>query len=325
MRLGVTSLSVTRPGPGKKKKSSASSPPPIVYNLTAPTSVDEGATLVCNVSANLPSGDGTLYWDISHVTTNASDFTAVSGTVTVSSQSGSFNISAVADNVTEGAETFDINLRTGSASGPIVSQITGVTVNDTSIAPVTSYYNFYTHNWGTRMRSSYVYVQNQSTMLWTQMLSISSNTNTWISRSINLQQFQGQQIKIGHVHTRYSTSYTNWFANDAAIDNLLLVRGVNTTDLSATGVPVTDDANWVTNGSTCHSSIIVALNGATQNLANSVTSNMWCVGTGSTGSSNTGPSSAYTGSYYFYFEASSMTSSCNYDYAAIVTNNAYQL
>lgn len=319
MRLGVTSLSVTQSGPRKKKKTSA-----LVYDLTANTSVDEGATLVCNVSATLPSGDGTLYWDISHVTTDAADFTAVSGTVTVSSQSGSFNISAVADNTTEGAETFDINLRTGSASGPIVSQIAGVTINDTSIAPVTSYYNFYSHNWGTRMRASYVYVQNQSNSVWTQMLAISTNLNTWISRSINLQQFAGQQIKIGHVHTRYSTSYGDWFSNDAAIDNLQLVRGT-TTDLSATGVPVTDDANWVTTGTVCHSQIINALNGATANLANSSSSNQWCVGTGSTSSANTGPSSAYTGSYYFYFEASGMSSTCNYDYAAIVTQNAYQL
>ncbi len=324
MRLGVTSLSVTRPGPGKKKKSSASSPPPIVYNLTAPTSVDEGATLVCNVSANLPSGDGTLYWDISHVTTNASDFTAVSGTVTVSSQSGSFNISAVADNTTEGAETFDINLRTGSASGPIVSQITGVTVNDTSITPVTSYYNFFSHNYGSRIRTSKVYIQSQTTGLWTHMLSITSNSNQWISRSINLQQFAGHQIKIGHVHQRSAYHLTGYYQNDAAVDNMRLVSST-TTDLSATGVAATDDANWATNGNGCNSSEISALNSATYNLANTPTNQQWCVNTGPTGSSSTGPSSAQTGSHYFYFESSSMQSICNYDYAALLTKNAYQL
>lgn len=326
MRLGSTSLSATQPGPRKKKSLAFS---PLTYNLTANTSVDEGATLVCNVSANSPSGDGTLYWDISHNTTDAADFTAVSGTVTVSSQSGSFNISAVADNTTEGAETFDINLRTGSASGPVVSQITGVTVNDTSIAPVTAYYNFYTHNYGAQLGPTYVYVQRQSNNVWTHVLTISGvNQNQWISRSINLQAFLGDQIKIGHVQERGSRSgwfYYTYQSNDGAVDNMQLVIGSTTTDISATGVTATDDANWETNSTLCHNSIVVSLNNATYNLANTPSGNQWCVHTGSTTTSGTGPSAAQTGTHYFYFEASGMTTSCNYDYAAMRTKNTYQL
>jgi hypothetical protein len=319
MRLGSTSLSVTKPGPRKKKGLST---PSLVYDLTANSSVDEGATLVCNVSANLPSGDGTLYWDIAHNTTNASDFTAVSGTVTVSSQSGSFNISAVADNTTEGAETFGINLRTGSASGLIVSQVTGVTVNDTSITPVTQYYYWRSHDYGSNQNRTAMVVHDITTGTAHNMTEYLTNQNTWVSRSVNIAQFSGHDVKFAHCNRKAVAGQTG-YRNDSAVDEMYVVDGSNVT----TFYPNSSGSGWNSSGSSqANTAATAARTMGSGIIYTSSTQLRWCVGIGSTPSSGTGPSGAYTGSYYYYYEASGSHSSVHWNmWTAIKTASTYTL
>jgi len=78
----------------------------------------------------------------------ATDFTdgTLSGIVTIGSGRTSFTKTLVADLVTEGLQTFVVNLRTGSASGPIVSTSPSVSILDTSqssatptIPPISTY------------------------------------------------------------------------------------------------------------------------------------------------------------------------------------------
>lgn len=131
MRLGSTVLSVTRPGSKRR---------PIViptgtYVLSSNGSVNEGESMVVTVTTTNVTDGTVLYWSTSNITTSDSDFTATSGTTTITSNSGSFSVAAVADSTTEGAETFGITLRTGSQSGPIVASTTNKTINDTSQAP----------------------------------------------------------------------------------------------------------------------------------------------------------------------------------------------
>ena len=127
MRLGATSLNITnRSGGG------SSSPSP-TYSLSTNSSVNEGSNLVVNVTTQHVADGTDLYWSISHTTTSNADFSAVSGTATVNSNSASFTITTVADATTEtDPETFGIVVRTGSQSGPIVAQETSTNLNDTS-------------------------------------------------------------------------------------------------------------------------------------------------------------------------------------------------
>jgi hypothetical protein len=131
MRLGATSLNVTnRSGGG-----GSSSPTP-TYSLSTDSSVNEGSNLVVNVTTQHVANGTDLYWSISHTTTSNADFSAVSGTATVNSNSASFTITTVADSTTEtDPETFGIVVRTGSQSGPIVVQDTSTDLNDTSQTP----------------------------------------------------------------------------------------------------------------------------------------------------------------------------------------------
>ena len=132
MRLGTTTLSVTRPG--SKRRRRAVGPPP-TYTLTSNPSVDEGDSMTVTVTTTNVANNTVLYWSTSNITTSDPDFTATSGTTTITNNSGSFSVAAVADSTTEGAETFGITLRTGSQSGPIVASTTNKTINDTSLTP----------------------------------------------------------------------------------------------------------------------------------------------------------------------------------------------
>lgn len=112
---------------------------PAVTFTTAPTSIDEtGTAITYSVSTtNFPSG--TLYWDIAHGTTSAADFSAVSGSFTVTASAGSFTITPLADATTEGNETFTINVRTTSNAGTIRATTATITLNDTSLTPAAAF------------------------------------------------------------------------------------------------------------------------------------------------------------------------------------------
>lgn len=128
MRLGTTSLSVTKPGPRRRRYLGT-------YVLSSASSVNEGDTLTVTVNTiGVPSGT-VLYWQTTNITTSDSDFTATSGSVQIVNGAGGFTIAAVADSTTEGAETFGITLRRYSQAGPIVASTTNKTINDTSLSP----------------------------------------------------------------------------------------------------------------------------------------------------------------------------------------------
>jgi heme/copper-type cytochrome/quinol oxidase subunit 2 len=50
----------------------------------------------------------------------------------MTNNSGAFQLTPLADGVTEGAETFTVTLHTGSGVGPVVTSVGPITINDTS-------------------------------------------------------------------------------------------------------------------------------------------------------------------------------------------------
>ena len=114
--------------------SGSGAPPTPTYTLT-PTAndVNEGSELIFTVGGtNIPNG--TYYWTIQ---TNAGDFTTADGTVTVTSNSGTFGVTPTADTTTEGSETFTVALRSVSITGTILVTSSAVTINDTSLSAPT--------------------------------------------------------------------------------------------------------------------------------------------------------------------------------------------
>lgn len=114
--------------------------PDITYSLTSNTNIiGEGSTGVTfNVSTTNVSNGTLLYWTTNSISNIVSqDFAdnQLSGTITINSDSASFVRLATSDSLTEGLESFFIELRTGSTSGPVVATSDIIQVQDLSISP----------------------------------------------------------------------------------------------------------------------------------------------------------------------------------------------
>ena len=158
--------------------------------IPSTTSVNEGSSVIFNViSTNVENGT-TLYYDITGSAGIASaDFTnnSLSGSLVISGTFdtgfGSTTLTLANDVTTEGTETFNMNLRTGSISGPIVTTSPTITILDTSIAtviPSTS-----SVNEGSAVTFNVTSNQLSSTLYWT--------LNT-VSGTINASDFTGAAV-----------------------------------------------------------------------------------------------------------------------------------
>jgi len=104
------------------------------YGVNIPGDKSEGQTATFEIfTFNISSGT-TLYWTLAG-TTNANDFVGdiASGSVTITNNLASVNITFKNDELTEGTEYVYLQLRTGSVSGPIVAQSDQINVFDTSL------------------------------------------------------------------------------------------------------------------------------------------------------------------------------------------------
>lgn len=75
-----------------------------------------------------------LYWTIANGSTSDIDWVAMSGSFTINSNTGSFTLKGTTDATTEGDETFFLEIRTGSTTGPIKLTVNG-TLIDSSVTP----------------------------------------------------------------------------------------------------------------------------------------------------------------------------------------------
>ena len=110
-----------------------STTPAPTFSLGSVSNMNEGASQTISVSTT-NFGSGTVYFSID----GSGDFTSHSGSVSISNNSGSFTITSVADQTTEGNETKTLRLRTGSTSGTQVDSAT-FTLIDTSGTPAYSF------------------------------------------------------------------------------------------------------------------------------------------------------------------------------------------
>jgi len=113
--------------------------PTYSFNIV-PSSINEGSSKSFTVSTTNVGGGTTLYWTILNSTTSNIDFSATSGSFAIDNSGyGTFSVSPVADQLTEGAETFQVEVRTDSITGSVQATSPSITVNDTSITPVKTY------------------------------------------------------------------------------------------------------------------------------------------------------------------------------------------
>jgi len=106
------------------------------YTITpAANNVDEGSTL--GFTVNTDDNISVLYWNVVGYTPpvfSTPDMNGGSGSFAIHQNgTGFFNTGTILeDRTTEGAETFSIEFRTGSSTGPVVATSDLITINDTS-------------------------------------------------------------------------------------------------------------------------------------------------------------------------------------------------
>jgi hypothetical protein len=130
--------------------------PPVLLETSNNLNANSFNFYVHGAGANAGYVDGRpLFWRIKHITTTAMDFGATSGTFTSNNWGTSvynpgyswynnpygeelarFGIYIIAENVTEGTETFQVEIREASYSGPVVLTSPVISLADTS-APIT--------------------------------------------------------------------------------------------------------------------------------------------------------------------------------------------
>lgn len=111
------------------------------YAISSSTAtVDEGTAVTFTLTTTGIPENTLLYWVTSGTNITEQDFTdnTLSGTVLINSNTGTIVRTLFEDDSTEGSEIFDIEIRQGSISGPILLA-TGnggeTTINDTSLDP----------------------------------------------------------------------------------------------------------------------------------------------------------------------------------------------
>jgi hypothetical protein len=113
---------------------------PLASVTPSTTNVNEGSSVTFNVISDQLSS--TLYWDLNQVsgTINASDFVgaATTGSFTTNGSGvGSITLTLSNDLTTEGTDSFQLQVRTGSTNGSISTTSSTITINDTSLSPPT--------------------------------------------------------------------------------------------------------------------------------------------------------------------------------------------
>ena len=99
--------------------------------IPAADNVNEGETLTITVTSTNINDGATYFWSV----TNPPDFAVNTGLFTINDNSSSFTVTPLLDFTTEGPETFTVQLRSSSVTGPIIATSTPITINDTSITP----------------------------------------------------------------------------------------------------------------------------------------------------------------------------------------------
>lgn len=112
----------------------------ITSNITTAeeTSTDENdlnRVVFTITTTNVPD-TSTLYYKVVNISTDSNDFTGLtSGSVQVYGNTASFTINIKEDFITEGTESFRVDVLTGSTSGTVVARSNSISIQDTSLAP----------------------------------------------------------------------------------------------------------------------------------------------------------------------------------------------
>ena len=274
------------------------------------TALNEETNNTITVTTSGIFDNTTLYYSVATVTgttVTSADFATgdVTGSFTVTSNSGSFVLRPVGDDLSE-SNVVKIEIRRGSTSGEILGETGNLTIGDAAAPTGAPFFNWRYYAYGTNIGTTFIYWR-QSNGTTNLLRSIAGQqhtgfTQTWNTYSEDLSAYSGTT---GRIYIAYRTG--NYWRNDPQFDNMELVDTTAGTISHDPGTS-TGRSRWQKYSSyTVYQTPIPTTSFSSVTIGTS-TASKWNYDSGGTPSSNTGgtrdANSSSTG-YYLYFEGSS--------------------
>ena len=295
------------------------------------TALNEQTDNTITVTTSGVPDSTTLYYSIatvSGITLTSADFTTgdVDGSFTITSNSGSFVLRPVGDDLPE-SNVAKVQIRRGSTSGDILGESENLTISDAAAPSGAPEFNWRYYAYGSSIangRTVVVWRQTNGTVNTLRTVIGQQHTGftqTWNTYSEDLSSYSGTT---GRIYIGYETGDN--FYNDPQYDNMELVDTTIGTISHDPGTS-TGRGRWekyssstttATPPTTSYSSIPIGTS----------TSNIWNYDSGGTPSSSTGGTRDANGSssgYYLYFEGSSPNYSNNTRYYWVRMSSDYTL
>lgn len=273
------------------------------------TALNENVNSTITVTTSGVPDSTTLYYTVATVTgttVTSADFSTgdVTGSFTVTSNSGSFVLRPVGDDLSE-SNVVKIEIRRGSTSGDILGETGNLTIADAAAPSGAPEFNWRYYAYGSSIGTTYIYWRqsNGTTNLLRQISGQQHTgfTQTWNTYSEDLSSYSGTT---GRIYIGYETG--NNYYNDPQYDNMELVDTTGGT-ISLDPGTATGRARWERYTSYTTTSTPPTSSYSSITIGTS-TSNIWNYDAGGTPSSSTGgtrDANGSTGGYYLYFEGSS--------------------
>ena len=294
------------------------------------TALNEETNNTITVTTSGVPNSTTLYYTIATVsgtTLTSADFTTgdISGSFTITSNSGSFVLRPVGDDLSE-SNVAKVQIRRGSTSGEILGESENLTIADAAAPVGEPKFNWRYYAYGSSIGTTYVYWrQTNGTLSLLRSLSgqkHSNSTSTWNTYSEDLGSYSGTT---GRIYIAYRTGSN--FYNDPQFDNMELVDTTSQT-ISLDPGTSTGRSRWQKYNSYTTSLSPPATSTFYSIPIGTSTTNLWNYDTGGTPSSSTGSIYDANGSssgYYLYFEGSSPNYYSSSRYYWIRMTNDYTL
>ena len=294
------------------------------------TALNEETNNTITVTTSGVPNSTTLYYTIATVsgtTLTSADFTTgdISGSFTITSNSGSFVLRPVGDDLSE-SNVAKVQIRRGSTSGEILGESENLTIADAAAPVGEPKFNWRYYAYGSSIGTTYVYWrQTNGTLSLLRSLSgqkHSNSTSTWNTYSEDLGSYSGTT---GRIYIAYRTGSN--FYNDPQFDNMELVDTTSQT-ISLDPGTSTGRSRWQKYNSYTTSLSPPATSTFYSIPVGTSTTNLWNYDTGGTPSSSTGSIYDANGSssgYYLYFEGSSPNYYSSSRYYWIRMTNDYTL
>lgn len=290
---------------------------PVVSITESTTSITEndGVGVTFTVTDTAHSTADTYYYSVQGTGITGADFSdgTLTGSISMSPGGGGIqgtvNKQAVSENVAEG-ESFTFSARTGSTSGTVRATSSSISIVDATASTLPVYLDFYESRYGTDIGTINVYLVNASTgaLVSSSLYTASGNlgTSSWNNRTTST-----YNANIGTSY-RWAISHLagSSFRGDYAVDLVKYYKGGTLQWTENWNSTSGDVGQWIygsTAGSTSSSTTAFS-NSANVVLSTATGNGKWNIDSGSTPSGSTGPTGAFSGTFYAYTETSSFFS-----------------